>query len=170
MHGRSSGRQIESDRFATLEVFEEFLLLCYAAGPACAISAPGVSAARWAALAAQIKREPLVLYPTFTYTYDLLIADAAGAMYAPEIWSAYAAFVDLVADLALEGQATLDQAAQREQLLQRLEQPRREADYPNFNDAFYGNHCADGEYPKRFRTYRTIGAYATRGSQFGPRW
>jgi hypothetical protein len=75
------------------------------------------------ALAAQIKRDPFVLDPTFIYTYDFLIADAAGAMYAPEIWSDYAALIDLVADLALEGQPTPDLAAQREQLLQRLEQP-----------------------------------------------
>ena len=112
----SSGRQIQSDRVATQQVFDEFLRLCDAAGSQCPFFAPGGSSARWEALAAQIKREPLVLDPTFTYTYDLLISDAAGAMYSPEIWTDYAAFISLVADLALEDQPTPALAAQRAQL------------------------------------------------------
>jgi pimeloyl-ACP methyl ester carboxylesterase len=167
----SSGWQIRSDRVATQEVFDEFLRLCDAAGPQCAFYTAGGSAARWDALAAHIRREPLVVDPKFTYTYDLLIADAAGVMYAPEFWSDYAAILDQVADLALDDQpAAAALVTQRERLLQRLASPLQEADYPNFTDAYYGNQCADTEYPRRFSTYRAIGAYAERGSQFGPYW
>ena len=166
----SSGRQVRSDRVATQEVFDEFLRLCDAAGPQCAFSAPGGSEKRWKALAASIRREPVAFDETFTYTYDRLIADAAGAMYAPEIWSDYAAFIDLVASLALDDRPATALVAQRERLLERLTPTRREADYPNFLDAYYGNQCADTEYPRRFADYRRIGAYAARGSQFGPYW
>ena len=166
----SSGWQIRSDRVATQEVFDEFLRLCDAAGPQCPFFTPGGSAARWKALAASVRREPVVLDPTFTYTYDLLIADATGAMYSPEAWNDYATFLDQVADLALADRPAAALVAQRERLLSRLTPPRREADYPNFTDAYYGNQCADTEYPRRFATYRAIGEYAARGSQFGPYW
>ena len=68
----------------------------------------------------------------FTYTYDLLIADAAVVMYAPEIWSDSAAFIDQVADLALADQPAAALATLRQRLLQRLAAPQQEADYPNF--------------------------------------
>ena len=128
----SSGWQVRSDRVATEAVFEEFLRLCDAAGPQCAFFAASGSAARWEAVAASIRREPLVVDAEFTYTYDLLIADAAGAMYAPEIWADYAAFLDQVADLALADQPAAALVTQRERLLQRLTAPQQEADYPNF--------------------------------------
>ena len=166
----SSGWQIKSDRVATQEVFEEFLRLCDAAGPQCAFFTAGGSAARWDALTADIRREPLVVNAEFTYTYDLLIADAAVVMYAPEIWSDSAAFIDQVADLALADQPAAALATLRQRLLQRLAAPQQEADYPNSRDAYYGNQCADTEYPRRFSTYRAIGAYAERGSQVGPYW
>ena len=166
----SSGWQIRSDRVATQEVFDEFLRLCDAAGPQCAFFTAAGSTARWDALAARIRREPLVVDAEFTYTYDLLVADAASAMYAPEIWSDYAAFLDQVADLALANQSAAALATVRERFRQRLSAPHPEADYPNFLDAYYGNQCADTDYPRQFSTYRAIGAYAERGSQFGPYW
>jgi pimeloyl-ACP methyl ester carboxylesterase len=167
----SSGWQIRSDRVATQEVFDEFLRLCDAAGPQCPFFTAGGSAARWEALSASIRREPVLLDPEFSYTYDLLIADAAGVMYVPEIWPDYAAFLDEVADIALADQpATALVALGRERLLQRLASSRQEPDYPNSLDAYFGNHCADTEYPRRFETYRAIGAYAERGSRFGPYW
>ena len=167
----SSGGQIISDRVATQEVFDEFLRLCDAAGPTCPFLTAGGSAARWRALTERLRREPLVSGPYFTYTYDLLIADAAGAMYAPEVWPEYADFLDGIADAALADQpAAAALVTQRNRLLERLTPARQEADYPNGWDAYYGNHCADTEYPKKFKTYRAIGWYAEHGSLFGDYW
>jgi pimeloyl-ACP methyl ester carboxylesterase len=167
----SSGWLIKIDRTGPQVVFDEALRLCDAAGPSCAFSAPGGSQARWQALADRIRREPLVIDPEFTYTYDLLIADAAGAMYAPEIWPDYMTFLDQVADAVLGDQRPVAAvAAARNRVLKQLEVPGPEADYPNGLDAVYGVQCADAEFPSRFDTYRAIGRYAERGSRIGPRW
>ena len=83
----SSGWQIRSDRVATQEEFDEFLRLCDEAGEDCAFSAPGglggPVARRWRE---RCGVEPLVIPDGFVYTYDFLIGDATGAMYAPEVW------------------------------------------------------------------------------------
>ena len=46
----------------------------------------------------------------------------------------------------------------------------READYPNGLDAYFGNQCADTEYPGTFSQFRAIDRYARAGSRFGPNW
>jgi pimeloyl-ACP methyl ester carboxylesterase len=110
----SSGRQVESDRVATQQEFEEFLRLCDEAGQECAFSAPEGSAARWDALAAALLADPLEFPDGFVYTYDFLIADAAGAMYAPEVWGGpegAAALFDLLADAILGDQGAAAAAA-----------------------------------------------------------
>lgn len=167
----TSGSIITIDRTGPQKVFDEALRLCDAAGPSCAFTAPGGSQARWEALADRIRREPLVLDPEFTYTYDLLIAEATGTSYAPEIWPQYFTFLDQVADAVLGDQRPVAaMAAAHHNILQQLESPGPEADYPNGLDAFYGTLCADAEFPKRFDTYRAIGRWAERGSRIGPRW
>ena len=82
----SSGRQIESDRVATAREFAEFLRLCDEAGDAARWPAPGGSAARYQALAAALREQPLVFDETFSYSYDYLIGDTTNAMYTPEYW------------------------------------------------------------------------------------
>ena len=104
----SSGWQIRSDRVATQEEFDEFLRLCREAGPACAFGAGRHTAKRWETLARSVERKPIDLGDGFLYTYDFLIGDATGAMYAPEIWGGpdgYGAFLDLLADAALGDQS-----------------------------------------------------------------
>ena len=81
----SSGWQIKSDRVATQEEFDEFLRLCKEAGPQCAFSDGRRTAKRWKALARAVEKEPVDLGDGFLYTYDLLIGDATGAMYSPEL-------------------------------------------------------------------------------------
>ena len=149
----SSGWQIRSDRVATQEEFDEFLRLCREAGTACAFGAGRHTARRWEALARSVERTPIDLGDGFLYTYDLLIADATGAMYAPEVWGGpegYAAFLDVVADAALGDQSAkhLVRTA-RGQFLRQLE-ALREADYDNGFDGYFGNQCADTEYPGSF--------------------
>ena len=171
----SSGWQIESDRVATQEEFDEFLRLCEEAGPQCAFADGRDTARRWKALAHSVEDEPVELGEDFLYTYDFLIGDATGAMYSPEVWGGpdgYGVFLDLVADAALGDQSAGDQARiVRRNLLERLDLRRQqEADYDNGLDAYFGNQCADTEYPDSFSSFRAIDAYARKGSRFGPLW
>ncbi len=167
----SSGQQITSDRVATQREFDEFLRLCDEAGSSCAFHEPGGSAARWDALAADLKDGPLVDGDEVVYSYDLLIADAASAMYAPETWGGpggAAAFFDEVADAALGGGPALGSiASRREALSGKL---TREADYPNYFEGYYGNQCADTEYPSTLAKFRATSGYAKAGSRFGDYW
>ncbi len=169
----AGGWQIKSDRVATQEEFDEFLRLCDAAGDACAFAAPGGSAARWERLARSLRARPVTLPDGSLYRYDLLIADAASAMYAPETWGGpdgYGALFDAIADAVLGDQAAASRiAALRGQLNDRL-RPARDEPYPNGTDAYYGNQCADTEYPRSFAAFHIIGRYAEAGSRFGPYW
>ena len=171
----SSGWQIRSDRVATQQEFDEFLRLCDEAGEDCAFAAPGGSRARWEALARALRREPVVFPDGFVYTYDFLIADVTGAMYAPEVWGGpegAGALLDLLADTVLGDQtaAAAEAALVRRSMIDRLTAPKQEADYDNGLDAYFGNQCADTEYPSSFLAFRAIDLYAAAGSRFGPYW
>lgn len=170
-----SGSHIQLDRTSTGTIFREFLRLCDAARTHCPFWEPGGATARWQALATALHRKPVVLPDAggLTYTYDLLIADSNSAMYAPEVWDGeggFAAFLDLLADLVLADRATARLAATRSAVLNRLAPTRPEAQYNNGFDAYYGNLCADTQYPRSFAAYRAIGAYAAAGSRWGPYW
>lgn len=169
------GWQIRSDRVATQEEFDEFLRLCEEAGSQCAFGDGRRTSERWNALARSVKDEPIELDEDLLYTYDFLIGDATSAMYAPEVWGGpegYGAFLDLLADAALGDQSAGKQARTvRRNLLERIDTRRpKEADYDNGFDAYYGNQCADTQYPGSFRRFRKIGSYAREGSRFGPIW
>jgi pimeloyl-ACP methyl ester carboxylesterase len=171
----SSGWQIHSDRVATQEEFAEFLRLCEEAGPQCAFADGERTSERWETLARSVERRPIDLGDGFLYTYDFLIGDATGAMYQPEVWGSpdgYAAFLDFLADAALGDQAAASRArAVRSRVLAALTDGRaREADYPNGLDAYFGNQCADSEYPATFEQFRAIDRHARAGSRFGPYW
>jgi pimeloyl-ACP methyl ester carboxylesterase len=173
----ADGRHVELDRTSTRDVFREFLRLCDAARRACAFWAPGGAAPRWEALVQSLRRSPAVLPGPggpFPYTYDLAIADSNAAMYAPEVWAGpdgYAAFLDGLADAVLGEQVPASGlVAARAALLDRLTATHPEGDYANFFDAYYGNHCADAQYPRSLAAFRTVGAYAAAGSRWGPLW
>ena len=171
----SSGRQIVSDRVATQEEFDEFLRLCEEAGSECAFSDGDRTAERWETLAQSVEDEPIDLGGGFLYTYDFLIADAAGAMYSPEIWGGpdgYGAFLDFLAEAALGDQSAGAQALSvRRSLLERIgSHGVREADYNNGFDAYFGNQCADTQYPDTFEDFLRGDEYARAGSRFGPYW
>lgn len=165
----SQGWQIRADRRDTAKEFNQFLILCDRAGDDCAFSGPDGARARWAALARAVGREPIDL--GFPYSYDFLIADATGAMYAPEVWGGpegFATFLDLLSDTIGDPSTASDAADVRTRLLERL-RPAQEA-YSNGLDAYFGNHCADTQYRRWFVGWRDIGDYARRGSRFGPYW
>ena len=167
------GSQIRVDARASREEWREFLRLCGEARRQCAFWTPEASPRqRWERLATRLRSAPVVLGDV-RYTYDLLIADAVGAMYAPEVWGGeegYAAFLDMVADAALgddEGAAArADQL--RSSLLDQL--TADEADYPNGFEAYYGNQCADTQYPRRLSAYTRVARQAAEVSRFGPYW
>lgn len=171
----ASGWQILSDRVNTQEEFDEFLRLCDEAAADCALSGPEGSATRYYALADALRDAPLVFPDGFVYSYDFLVADTTSAMYVPEFWGGadgYAAFFDFLADAVLGDRDATERAAEvRRRLEERLREavPRR-ADYDNWLEAYFGNQCADTEYPHRFRAYREIGEFAAEGSIFGPYW
>lgn len=86
--------------FATLGAF---FRTCTAAGDRCAFSA-GDPAAKYAALARRLRREPLVLTDpggsTFTVTYAVLVDQTLGALYAPAQWPDLAGALQQLTDLA----------------------------------------------------------------------
>jgi len=168
----SSGAQIISDRVATAKEFAEFLRLCDEASDACVLSTPGGSAARFGALVNALLETPLLFPDGTLYTYDFLIADATSSMYSPELWSFYAELFDFLADAVLgDAGATQRAAATRQGIEQRLQEARpQRADYPNFIEAYYGNHCADAAYPHSLAAFHLIGEFAAAGSIFGPYW
>ena len=171
----TSGRQIESDRVATAREFAEFLRLCDEAAATCPLAGPDGAAARYDALAAALRKQPLVFDETFSVTYDLLIGVTTSAMYAPEYWAGadgYAALFASLADAALGVPEAAAKAGRvRAAIRKRLEDAMpKDAAYPNGYEAYYGNHCADAEYPGSFSEFRATGAYAEAGSIFGPLW
>jgi pimeloyl-ACP methyl ester carboxylesterase len=170
----SSGWQIVSDRVATQEVMDEFLRLCDEAGADCAFTAPGGAQARWRALTRAVRAEPVPLPDGTLVTYDLLIGLMQGALYEPASWGGpegAAALLDLVADAALGDQAAAaDVVTVRQSLIDQLTPSAPEADYDNGLDAYFGNQCADTEYPSSFGAFRLIDLYAAAGSPFGPSW
>ena len=169
----SSGWQVKSDRIATGEEFNEALRLCDVAGPECAFASSQPSRTRWERLASEVRRHPLTLDDGSSYTYDLLITDVANAMYDPGSWGGpegLAAFLDALADIGLGDQSRAGVAHLRSSLLDRLAGPVREADYDNGLDAYFGNQCADTQYPSTLVAFRAIDRYAAWGSRFGPFW
>ena len=69
-----------------------------------------LSAKQWEELAEAVRRRPIALPDGTIYTYDFLIGDAAGAMYAPEVWPEAAELFDALEDFALGDQDAGDRA------------------------------------------------------------
>jgi pimeloyl-ACP methyl ester carboxylesterase len=170
----SSGRQIEHDRTSAELVLREFFRLCDAAGSACAFDSASSARTRYERLAERLLIEPATISEqgfTYIYSYDFLIGDSVGFMYAPEAWPEFAELLDAVADAVESGAGARRVAALRTALLEQLIPDRAESeDYPNFLDAYYGNHCADAQYPQRFVQWSAVGREAGRASRSGPYW
>jgi pimeloyl-ACP methyl ester carboxylesterase len=177
----ASGRQIDSDRVSTQQVLDEIWRLCDEAGDGCPFHTPEGSASRWERLAKALREQPVDLGDGFLYSYDMLIGDALSTLYVPEVWAGdggAAALLDQLADLVLaEGAADRSAALEaRRAVLARLGgsggSTAAGAEPYLFNglDAFYGNHCADVEYPKSYQQWRAGDRFAAAGSRFGPAW
>nr|WP_157528416.1 alpha/beta hydrolase [Kibdelosporangium sp. MJ126-NF4]CEL18454.1 probable exported protease [Kibdelosporangium sp. MJ126-NF4]CTQ97937.1 probable exported protease [EC:3.4.-.-] [Kibdelosporangium sp. MJ126-NF4] len=151
----SSGRQISDDRTNANESFEEMLRLCDAAGSACAFHSPGQSAkARWEKVADAVRAKPVNVDGTIV-DYATLIGEAVSSVYSTTRWRD---FTRLLTAVATAPPAETPLAA------------RRQDPYPNGFDGYYGNVCADIEFPRSFREFQAVGRYAEAGSRLGPFW
>lgn len=169
----SSGRQIDSDRTAPQEVFDEFLRLCDVASSECAFWTGEGSKQRSERLLETLREVPLVLDDDVVITYDMLITLVFGLLYDPGLWGGdegAAALLDALADVALSGDenAAAEAVRLRAELMERLTEGVDKAAYSNQQDAFYGNHCGDTQYPHAFSDWMAIDEYAQQGSPFGP--
>jgi pimeloyl-ACP methyl ester carboxylesterase len=150
----SSGWQIADDRTNSGKAIDEMFRLCDEAGPSCVFHSPGQTAkARWEALADSVRAKPVTVGGQLV-NYDLLIARAVSTTYSPNSWREFAQFLVDVANAS----AGTSVATARQQ------------EYPNFFEAYYGNICADIDFPRSTEAYQAIGRYAEAGSRFGPYW
>ena len=170
----SSGWQILSDRVATDQVFDEFSRLCDEAGVDCALHGPDGAAARYAGLASALKETPLEFDDGFVYSYDLLVLETAFALYSPEYWGGpdgYAALFAFLADAVLgDAGAAREASTLRAALEERRNAGSASESYDNGFEAYFGNQCADSEYPSSFAQFRATARFAEHDSRFGPFW
>lgn len=163
----ANGRHIKLDRISVAAEFEEFLRLCDEAD--CPLSGPRGASVRYWSLDRALREQPLVFADGSVYPYDYLVADAVGAMYEPEYWPDYAEFFAELIDAVRGDRAALARApALRASILDRMKPDR--ANYENSFDSYYGNQCADTQYPKTFERFREVADYAEAGSIFGAYW
>ena len=171
----SSGWQIESDRVATQGEFDEFLRLCGEAGPAVRVCD---RAAHRAALGgARPRREGRANRPRRRVPVHVRPPDrrAAGAMYAPEVWGGPEGFAALPRRCSRTRPSATSRQRERARtvraaLLASCTPALARADYDNGFDAYFGNQCADTEYPAASWSSARSDAYARAGSRFGPFW
>ena len=149
-----------------MATLNEFLRLCDAGGSDCAFS--GQSAARFAALAAQLKAAPIqITDPStgqqFPFTYQDLIANALFAMYDSFSWPNLAnllAFIDSQASSTTLGTA-LQALWNSEGYIAKRGFPR----YPNLVEGFPAVACSDSDNPGSYAAWSTAGAASD--EQFG---
>ncbi len=162
--------RLRSDAGA-LATLEEFFRLCDAGGPNCAFS--GDSADRFAALAARLQAEPLVILlpdgSTFVFTYSHLIGNALGAMYDSFSWPEFA---ELLA--ALEFFASPAELGLRLEALWQREGLITKRGFPKYNNAIEGFPsvaCADSDNPDTFAAWAAAAADAEANfGYFGRLW
>ena len=144
--------RLHSDEGA-METLKEFFRLCDAGGPNCAFS--GDAEGRYAALAAQLRAEPiLVTTPegeTFPFTYQDLIGNSLGAMYDSFSWPDFANFLAFIEASASPTQIGLQLHSFWEAL--GLITKRGFPHYPNFVEAFPGVACSDSDNPHDYAAW-----------------
>ncbi|WP_338846059.1 alpha/beta hydrolase [Massilia sp. W12] len=172
----SSGWQIWSDRKNTEQSFNEFLRLCDGAGiDLCPLKTRQQSAAqRYHALLDAVRKKPLE-FGGQVFDYPTLVGISAQSLYRPESWggpNGFGAIFAMLADAALEQK--LELLPQARQLLKDMQQgaaaPAGKEEYRNGYEAFFGNHCADADYPGTELEFRAIDFLASIGSVQAPYW
>jgi pimeloyl-ACP methyl ester carboxylesterase len=170
----SSGRQFVAVMRSMSAVLDEFLRLCDEAAEQCAFNGIDGPVARFDALVRSLRDAPLVGENGATlYEYTTLIVDASNAMNVPEIWPAYAEFLDAVADAIENGNVGAPQGVlnRRTQIQDQLaDAAPQSAAYNNGWDAYYGILCSDSPVPDSFAAFNAIMDFAERTSVFGQYW
>ena len=93
-------------------------------------------------------------------------------MYTPESWRFYADLFDRLSD-AVTGDrvAAADARTTRDALIDLLAPaPSKEAHYDNGLDSYFGNQCADTQYPRSLAAFKDTDRFAAAGPRFGPLW
>jgi pimeloyl-ACP methyl ester carboxylesterase len=143
---------------------QEFFRLCDAGGPRCAFS--GGAAARFAALARKLAREPVeVTYEDgFTQTIDstILIAITLGFMDDSAAWPDFAGFLAFVE--AVDASSRIAGTVGRP-TVERRPHYGIEEEYMNFPEGFPGVACSDSINPRSCLAWSVNGALAD--AQFG---
>jgi pimeloyl-ACP methyl ester carboxylesterase len=151
----------------SLATLNEFFRLCDDGGSACAFS--GGAAARYAALAAKLKSDPLVFPDGFVFGYSDLVGASLGAMYDSFSWADFAQFL---ADVEAEASpatiaAAFEQFAGPNGYIAKRGFPR----YPNFVEGFPAVACADTVNPTSYPAWSTAATAAGAAfGYFGPLW
>jgi pimeloyl-ACP methyl ester carboxylesterase len=172
--------RLRSDAGA-MATLKEFFRLCNAGGANCAFS--GDAAARFAALARQLRKEPVeVVYDDGTseiVDYTLLVGGAAlGSMYDPFSWPDFAQWLATVEAAARSAHTAARTERFRFERRQPYLTPRGipdpgviEEEYMNFPEGFPGVACADSTNPHSYAAWSINGALAdARFGYFGRPW
>ncbi len=150
---------------------QEFFRLCDAGGPACAFA--GDSAARFAALGAAVKANPVhVEFPdgsTFDVNYSILISMTLGALYDSSSWAEFAA---ALADLeSRAAPAALGARLQRFTVTRPAYVAKRGFPrYENFIESFPGVACSDSDNPDSYGAWSAAAVAADAAGYFGRIW
>src|SRR3954452_21987221 len=161
--------RLGSDRSAQATL-GEFFRLCDAGGPSCAFS--GGAAARFAALAARLKAQPLD-YPLpdgsiVRIDYSLLIAVTFSTLYDSASWEDFA---QLLADVEHQALSTalvakLQGLAVRPALIAKRGFPR----YPNFVESTPAIACSDTDNPDGYGAWSRAASASDVNGLFGRLW
>jgi pimeloyl-ACP methyl ester carboxylesterase len=156
---------------AMQEELGEFFRLCDAGGSNCPI-APN-SAARYAALANQLKAGPILILNPDTgqlepFIYQDLIVNTLFAMYDSHSWPDLANFLAYIESQA--GAATLGRALARLQQSVGLIPKRGFPHYPNFPESFPAVACADSVNPGSYADWSAAADAEDSTGYFGRIW
>jgi len=154
-----------------LDALNEFFRLCDTYPVNCAF-APGAEA-RFAALAASLRLEPIVVIlpdgTVFTFLYQDLISNALSAMYYSGSWPSFAEFLLSIESLAPA--ATLGENLEAFWTDVGFITKRGFPHYPNYLEGFPGVACADSDNPTSYAAWWDA-AQASEADYgyFGPLW
>lgn len=154
-----------------METLREFFRLCDAGGSICAFS--GDAEGRYAALAAQLRIEPIVVTnpdgSTFPFTYQDLIGLSLGAMYDSFSWPDFAYTLAYLEAIAPPAEIGLRLYAVWEDL--GLITKRGFPNYPNYVEGFPGVACSDSNNPQDYAAWSAAAQAAEdEFGYFGPIW
>lgn len=164
----TQSRQYRYDQTGTQKVMDEFLRLCDAAAAvdrsACRLSrGEGGASARWDELLGLLRESPFQVPDGPLLDDATMVSIMLGALYQPASWMPVATEIAAILRILKSGAAD-GRSSETVQFTSGV----WSAD--NGTVAFYGNHCADAQYPSDIARWRSRSAEARRASVFAPLW